>query len=624
MLPFPGRDLPKVTTGSSLLNNNLLSDGKRYKTSFSWYVGKIIDKKAQANKCPSLLQFPGKDLPKVTTDSSLLNNNLLSNGKRYKTSFSWYVGKIIDKKAQANKCPSLLQFPGKDLPKVTTDSSLLNNNLLSNGKRYKTSFSWYVGKIIDKKAQANKCPSLLQFPGKDLPKVTTDSSLLNNNLLSNGKRYKTSFSWYVGKIIDKKAEANKCPSLLPFPGKDLPKVTTDRSLLNNNSLSNGKRYKIIISFSWYVGKIIDKKAQANKCPSLLQFPGKDLPKVRTGSSLLNNNLLSNGKRYKTSFSWYVRKIIDKKAQANKCPSLLQFPGKDLPKVTTDSSLLNNNLLSNGKRYKTSFSWYVGKIIDKKAQANKCPSLLPFPGKDLPKVTTDRSLLNNNSLSNGKRYKIIISFSWYVGKIIDKKAQANKCPSLLQFPGKDLPKVRTGSSLLNNNLLSYGKRYKTSFSWYVGKIIDKKAQANKCPSLLPFPGKDLPKVTTDRSLLNNNSLSNGKRYKIIISFSWYVGKIIDKKAQANKCPSLLQFPGKDLPKVTTDSSLLNNNLLSNGKRYKTSFSWYVGKIIDKKAQANKCPSLLQFPSKDLPKVRTGSSLLNNNSLSNGKRYKISFS
>ena len=41
-------------------------------------------------------------------------------------------------------------------------------------------------------------------------------------------------------------------------------------------------------------------------------------------------------RYKSSFTWDVRKIIDKKAQANKCPSLLQFPGKDLPKVTTDT------------------------------------------------------------------------------------------------------------------------------------------------------------------------------------------------------------------------------------------------------------------------------------------------
>ena len=66
-------------------------------------------------------------------------------------------------------------FPGKDLCKVTTDSSILNNNSLSNGKRYKSSFNWDVRKIIDKKAQANKCPSLLQFPGKDLPKVTTGS-----------------------------------------------------------------------------------------------------------------------------------------------------------------------------------------------------------------------------------------------------------------------------------------------------------------------------------------------------------------------------------------------------------------------------------------------------------------
>ena len=101
-----------------------------------------------------------------------------------------------------------------------------------------------------------------------------------------------------------------------FPGKDLPKVTTDSSLLNNNSLSNGKRYQI--SFSWYVRKIIDKNALANKCPSLLQFPGKDLPQVTTGSSLLNNNLLSKWKRHKISCSWYVRKIIDNKAQADKC------------------------------------------------------------------------------------------------------------------------------------------------------------------------------------------------------------------------------------------------------------------------------------------------------------------
>ena len=135
---------------------------KKKKISFNWDVWKTIDTKAQANKCSSLLQFPGKDLPKVTTDSSLLNNNLLLDGKRYKISFSCYVKKIIDKKAQANKCPGLLQFPaGKDLPKVTTDSSLPNNNLLSNGKSYKISFSWYVTKIIDKKAQANKCPSLL-------------------------------------------------------------------------------------------------------------------------------------------------------------------------------------------------------------------------------------------------------------------------------------------------------------------------------------------------------------------------------------------------------------------------------------------------------------------------------
>ena len=199
---------------------------RRYKSSFTWDVRKIIDKKAQANKCPSLLQFPGKDLPKVTRGSSLLNNNSLSNGKRYKSSFTWDVRKIIDKKAQANKCPSLLQFPGKDLPKVTTGSSFLNNNSLSNGKGYKSSFTWDVRKIIDKKAQANKCPSLLQFPGKDLPKVTTGSSLLNNNSLSNRKRYKSSFNWDVRKIIDKKAQANKCPSLLQFQGKDLPKVTT--------------------------------------------------------------------------------------------------------------------------------------------------------------------------------------------------------------------------------------------------------------------------------------------------------------------------------------------------------------------------------------------------------------
>ena len=91
---------------------------------------------------------------------------------------------------------------------------------------------------------------------------------------------------------------------------------------------------------------------------------------------------------------------------NKCPSLLQFPGKDLLKVTTDSSLINNNPLSNGKRYKVSFNWGVKKIVDKKAQANKCPSLLQFLGKDLPNVTTDSSLLNNNSLSMEKGTKLV--------------------------------------------------------------------------------------------------------------------------------------------------------------------------------------------------------------------------
>ena len=41
--------------------------------------------------------------------------------------------------------------------------------------------------------------------------------------------------------------------------------------------------------------------------------------------------------------------------------------------------------------------------------------------------------------------------------------------------------------------------------------------------------------------------------------------VDKKnAQANKCPSLLQYPDKDLSKVTTDSLLLSDNSPSNGK------------------------------------------------------------
>ena len=63
---------------------------------------------------------------------------------------------LIRKPRQTNAPASLLQFPGKDLPKVTIDSPLLNNNSLSNEKRYQISFSWYVRKIIDKKAQANK------------------------------------------------------------------------------------------------------------------------------------------------------------------------------------------------------------------------------------------------------------------------------------------------------------------------------------------------------------------------------------------------------------------------------------------------------------------------------------
>ena len=99
----------------------------------------------------------------------------------------------------------------------------------------------------------------------------------------------------------------------------------------------------------YEKLLIRKLRQTNAPICCAQFPGKDLPKVRTDSSLLNNNPLSNGKRYKISFNWDVRKIIDKKAQANKCPSLLQFPGKDLPKVTTDSLILNNNSLPKGTK-----------------------------------------------------------------------------------------------------------------------------------------------------------------------------------------------------------------------------------------------------------------------------------
>ena len=157
---------------------------------------------------------------------------------------------------------------------------------------------------------------------------------------------------YEELLIWKPRQTNAPICCAQFPGRDLPKVTTGSSLLNNNPLSNGKRYKIIISFNWDARKSIDKKAQGNKCPSLLQCPGKVLPKVTTDSSLLNNNSLSNGKRYQISFSWYVRKSIDKKAQANKCPGLLKFPGKDLPKVTTGSSLLTSNLpvLSHRKRY----------------------------------------------------------------------------------------------------------------------------------------------------------------------------------------------------------------------------------------------------------------------------------
>ena len=95
---------------------------------------------------------------------------------------------LIRKPRQTNAPICCAQFPGIDLSKVTSDSSLLNNNPLSNGKRYKIIFNWDVRKIIDKKAQGNKCPSLLQFPGKDLPNVTTDSSLLNNNSLSKGTK----------------------------------------------------------------------------------------------------------------------------------------------------------------------------------------------------------------------------------------------------------------------------------------------------------------------------------------------------------------------------------------------------------------------------------------------------
>ena len=86
-----------------------------------------------------------------------------------------YGHEEVDKKnAQANKCPSLLQYPDKDLSKVTTDSLLLSDNSPSNGKGTWLSLNWDGRKIIDKIAQENKCPSLQQFPGKDLPKVTRD------------------------------------------------------------------------------------------------------------------------------------------------------------------------------------------------------------------------------------------------------------------------------------------------------------------------------------------------------------------------------------------------------------------------------------------------------------------
>ena len=66
-------------------------------------------------------------------------------------------------------------------------------------------------------------------------------------------------------------------------------------------------------------------------------------------------------------------------------------------------------------------------------------------------------------------------------------------------------------------------------------------------------------------LNNNYFFKWQNWCIIVNqINLDCGWIIDKKARANKCPSLLLLPGKDLPKVTTDSLLLNNNSFWNGK------------------------------------------------------------
>ena len=51
-----------------------------------------------------------------------------------------------------------------DLPKVTTDSSLLNTNLLSNGKRYKTKFQ-----LVCKKDYCQ------ESPGKQMPQFAAVS-----------------------------------------------------------------------------------------------------------------------------------------------------------------------------------------------------------------------------------------------------------------------------------------------------------------------------------------------------------------------------------------------------------------------------------------------------------------
>ena len=146
----------------------------------------------------------------------------------------------------------------------------------------------------------------------------------------------------------------------------------------------------LVSIGMYEKLSIKKPRQTNS-PVCCSFQVKICPRSQQAAHLSIIIHSQMGKGTKISFSWYVRKIIDKKAQANKCPSFLQFPGKDLPKVTTDSSLLNNNSLSNGKRYQISFSWYVRKNYwQEKPRQNKCRSFLQFPGKDLPKVTTDSS------------------------------------------------------------------------------------------------------------------------------------------------------------------------------------------------------------------------------------------